>query len=100
MKFIKLVEKLRLVILQIEQGVSSSITALGLDQEKIGDAQIVKLGGVPAHHAYTRVTQKGSPLYLKLNEQCHVKVYLKNGRWIGDGYGEEIDPNESVVPLD
>lgn len=36
-------------------------------------------------------------LYCMLNKTQHVKVKIKDGRVIGDGYGEDINPEELVT---
>jgi len=40
-------------------------------------------------------------LYLKLNEQFHVKTKLSKDQksWLGDGATEKLDPNEKVTVI-
>lgn len=54
---------------------------------------IGKLAGMPEPNVYRR---SNGGLYLKLNEQFHVKTKLVGKEWLGDGSAEELDQNEEV----
>ena len=57
--------------------------------------KIGELTAMPNPSVYRR---QGGQLYLKLNVEFHVKTKLSdNGKsWLGDGFGEALDPNEEV----
>lgn len=59
---------------------------------------IGKLSTLPEASVYRR---ESGDLYLKLNEQLHVKTKCGNDdygkiTWLGDGSVEQLDPNERV----
>lgn len=35
--------------------------------------------------------------YLKINDQFHFRAKIDGKYWVGDGLGEELDPNEVVT---
>jgi len=62
---------------------SSDVTTIG------------KLSAMPNPNVYRR---GNGDLFLKLNEQFHVKAKLSNDNksWLGDGSAEQLDLNEQV----
>ena len=56
---------------------------------------IGELSAMPKSNVYRRAN---GDLYLKLNEQFHVKTKLGDDgkRWLGDGSAEQLDPSEQV----
>ncbi len=58
------------------------------EKQKIG-----MLSSMPKPHIYRR---SSGETFLKLNESFHVKTKNVEGRWLGDGISEELDPKEEV----
>lgn len=56
-------------------------------------AKISELSAMPNPAFYRRYT---GALYLKLNENWHVKAKVVDGKIVGDGSAEKIAPDEEV----
>ena len=53
---------------------------------------------LPANPVCSAVYRIGTQLYLRLNDEFHVKgkAGSRSGEWIGDGVAERLDPEQLV----
>lgn len=58
-----------------------------------------KIADLPENPAASAIYRRNGEIFIRLNERFHVPGYEKNGRWIGNGMAEEIDPEEIVEVL-